>query len=195
MSMSTKKDCDREHEFVLVLSGVEDLSPRVVDALFEAGCDDATPSLRFGRVYLDFTREAPSLKDAILSAIRDVGRAQIGATVLCVDDGDLVSQAEIARRIKRTRQQVGQYVSGKRGPGNFPGPVQGVADGPSVWRWSEAASWLWENGVIGDEALNEARVVATINAVLEYQDQRRREPVLVEEIYRVVGEKYPARSQ
>ena len=52
------------HEFVLVLSGVSDLDERVANALFEAGCDDATPSLRFGTVYLAFDRQAATLRDA-----------------------------------------------------------------------------------------------------------------------------------
>lgn len=192
--MATKRDCVREHEFVLVLSGVTELGPRVVDALFEAGCDDATPSLRYGRVYLSFAREAPSLKDAILSAIRDVGRARIGAGVLCVDDGDLVSQADIARRINRTRQQVGQYVSGKRGPGNFPGPACGLAEGHPLWRWREAAGWFWENGIVDDDVLDEARAVAAINAALEYHHQRQGDSALVEEVYRILGENRPIQA-
>ena len=93
-----KNDRVREHEFVLVLDGVEELGRRVMDALYEAGCDDATPSVRFGRVYLTFAREAASLKEAILSAIRDVKRAEIGAEALSVDRCNLVSQADISRR-------------------------------------------------------------------------------------------------
>lgn len=80
--MTTNGECAREHEFVLVLSGVTEIGPRVMDGLFEAGCDDATPSLRFGRVYLTFTRMAPSLGEAILSAIGDVKKAGIDAVWL-----------------------------------------------------------------------------------------------------------------
>ena len=77
--MAVKSDCPGSHEFILVLSGVKVLDERVVNALFEAGCDDATPSLRFGTVSLTFAREAGSLRSAILSAVRDVMRAGIGA--------------------------------------------------------------------------------------------------------------------
>lgn len=186
--MTTRDECAREHEFVLVLSGVRDIGPRVMDALYEAGCDDATPSMRHGRVYLAFAREAPSLKDAIFSAIRDVKRAGIGADVLCVDACDLVSLADIARRIGRTRQQVGQYVAGTRGPGGFPAPVCDLTEGHPLWPWCEVARWLWENGIIGEEALHESRLVAAVNSVLEVLHQRRHDLSLVEEIFQLAGE-------
>lgn len=192
MSMARKKDCAREHEFVLVLSGVAELSPRVVDALFDAGCDDATASLRFGRVYLCFAREAPTLRDAVLSAIRDVGRARIGASVLLVDDCNLVSQADIARRINRTRQQVGQYVSGKRGPGHFPPPVCDLTEGHPLWHWCEVSYWLWQNGIVGEDVLTEARDIAAINGALEYHHQRQHDSALIEEVCRIVGEDRPS---
>lgn len=186
--MATTSECAREHEFVLVLSGVAELGPRVMDALFGAGCDDATPSVRFGRVYLTFAREAPSLREAVLSAIRDVRRARIGANVLCVDSCNLVSQADIARRINRTRQQVGQYVSGKRGPGNFPAPACDLSEGHPLWQWCEVSYWLWRNGIVGDDVLNESRVVAAINSVLEYVHQRQHESLLVEEVFQILEE-------
>ena len=52
--MTTKNDCVRSRDFVLVLSGVTVLDEHVMNALFEAGCDDATPTLRFGTIYLTF---------------------------------------------------------------------------------------------------------------------------------------------
>jgi hypothetical protein len=185
--MTTKNDCLCDHEFVLVLSGVTDLDEHVMDALFEAGCDDATPSLRFGSFYLTFNREASSLREAILSAIRDIMKSDIGARVKYVDDCNLVSQADIARRIKRTRQQVGQYVSGKRGPGNFPGPVCSIAEGHPLWMWCEVSYWLFMNGIISEDVVKESRVVAAINGVLDMLHQREHDPLLVEEVLQLVG--------
>lgn len=192
--MVDRDECHCEHEFVLVLSGVTDLSPGVMDALFEAGCDDATPSLRFGRVYLTFARSAGSLRDAVLTAIRDVKRAKIGADVVYVDDCNLVSQADIARRINRTRQQVGQYVSGTRGPGGFPGPVCDVSEGHPRWQWCEVADWLCQNGIVGDEVLSESRVVAAINSVLDVLHQRRHDSSLVDEVFRLIEDPLASRS-
>jgi hypothetical protein len=193
-NMTTRNDCACEHEFVLVLSGAPELGPDLMNRLFEAGCDDATPSLRFGRVYLTFVREAPSIRDAVVSAIRDVTQARIGASVLRVDDCNLVSQADIARRIKRTRQQVGQYVSGTRGPGNFPAPVCDLTEGHPLWMWCEVSYWLWENGIVGDDVLEASRVVAAINSVLEFLHQRQHSASLVEEIFRVAEEPLPSQA-
>jgi len=116
------KTSEAEHDFTLVLTGFTRLTERVENALYEAGCDDATLSMRCGRPYLTFSRVAPSLKEAILSAIRDVRKAGIGADVLRVDDCSLVTQADIARKIGRSRQLVHQYITGTRGPGAFPPP-------------------------------------------------------------------------
>lgn len=192
--MPARSDCVCEHEFVLVLSGMAHLDPSVMDALFEAGCDDATPSVRFGRVYLSFMREASSLRDAVLSAIRDVLHAKIGASVLRVDDCNLVSQADIGRRIKRTRQQVGQYVSGTRGPGHFPAPVCDLTEGHPLWMWCEVSYWLWENGIVSDDVLETSRVVAAINSTLDFLHQRQHDASLVEEVFRIAGEPLPSQA-
>ncbi len=62
-------------EFDLVLAEITELTDEVADALYEAGCDDATVSMRSGRVYLSFDREAASMREALLSAVRDVRKA------------------------------------------------------------------------------------------------------------------------
>ena len=71
-----------KHEFTLHLSGVPDLTPEISDALYEAGCDDGMPSKSDGQISIDFIRSAPSMQDAVVSAIRDVERAGIGARVI-----------------------------------------------------------------------------------------------------------------
>ncbi|MCA9103530.1 MAG: hypothetical protein R3C10_20650 [Pirellulales bacterium] len=55
--------------FTLELAGINELSDEVANALFEAGCDDATLSMSGGRAFLDFDRESDSISDAIVSAI------------------------------------------------------------------------------------------------------------------------------
>jgi len=180
--MAKKATCDREHDFVLVLTGVPELDSRVEDALFEAGCDDATLSVRCGRTFLTFSRTAATLKDAILSAIRDVKKADIGADVLRVDDCNLVTQADIARRIRRPRQQIHQYITGERGPGGFPAPACHLCDESPLWYWCEVASWLWQNDMIKEEVLRAAEQVSIINAVLELRNQRQVDPQLADEV-------------
>ena len=65
----------KTHAFTLILSGVRELTPEMADAIFAAGCHDATPSSCNGVVSVDFDREAESLGDAIGSAVKDVVRA------------------------------------------------------------------------------------------------------------------------
>ena len=50
------KPCDREYDFALIVGGVSELTPTVEDALFQAGCDDATVSMQHGRLYIEFSR-------------------------------------------------------------------------------------------------------------------------------------------
>jgi hypothetical protein len=180
--METRKACEPEHDFTLVLTGISELTTKVEEALLEAGCDDATLSMRSGRPYLTFTRTAPTLKEAILSAIRDVRKAGIGADVLRVDECNLVTQAEIARKIGRTRQLVHQYITGERGPGGFPPPACHLNDEAPLWYWCEVAHWLWQNDMITEAVHAAAEQLNLINIVLELRHQRQIAPELAEEI-------------
>ncbi len=69
--------------FTLILSGVSELSDAMVDALFEAGCDDAGVGSCNGVVTVDFDREAEDLGDAIGSAVKNVAHA--GFSIARVD--------------------------------------------------------------------------------------------------------------
>ncbi|MEX0728458.1 MAG: hypothetical protein WD065_19455 [Planctomycetaceae bacterium] len=172
----------REFDFTLLLDGTAEITSELEDSLFDAGCEDATLSLRFGRLHLTFTRKAATLKDAILQAIKDVRASGISATVLRVDHCDLVTQSEIARRIKRSRQLVSQYISGGRGPGGFPPPACNITDGAPLWYWCEVASWMRENDFISEQELREAQDLTVINHVLELERQRQVSPFLTKEI-------------
>jgi hypothetical protein len=178
----------KEHEFTLVLTSGAELTDQLLNALFEAGCDDAAASLQSGVLRLDFTRSAPSLKDAILSAIRDVRKAKIGADVRRVDVEGLVTQSDIARRICRSRQVVNQYIMGQRGPGGFPPPVYHVRDKSALWEWAQVARWLQQNDMLGEEALHEAQQAALINSALEMrQYQEELDKQMVAEVLQTVG--------
>ena len=182
MSQPSETSCTREHDFSLVVGGVPALTPEVENALFEAGCDDATLSIRYGLLYVEFSRSADSLKDALLSAIRDVQKAGIGAEVIRVDACNLVSAAEIARRIGRSRQLVHQYMTGRRGPGGFPPPECHLSEGAPLWAWCAVSHWLAQNDILRPEDSWSAEVVAAINNAMEAARQRVRQPGLVDEI-------------
>jgi hypothetical protein len=72
-------------DFVLVLSAPDELTDRLADSLFEAGCDDGTLGERDRTLFIAFTREADSLVQAVYSAILDVEQAGIGASVAKVE--------------------------------------------------------------------------------------------------------------
>jgi hypothetical protein len=178
--MKTKSE--KEFDFVLVLEGVEELTTEVENKLFAAGCDDATLSLAYGRLNLEFSRSATSLKHAILSAICDVRNANMGADVLQVDSCHLLTQAEIARRIGRSRQLVNQYILGQRGPGNFPAPVCHLHENTPLWHWCAVSQWLADNDMLRKEVVQEAEVIEAINCALETARQKGRNPSLFREV-------------
>jgi hypothetical protein len=65
----------KTHRFTLILSGVDELTDELANALYEAGCDDAGVGSCEGVVTVAFDREAESLGDAIGSAVKDVSLA------------------------------------------------------------------------------------------------------------------------
>jgi hypothetical protein len=175
-------NCEREFDFALIIGGVSELNERVEKALFEAGCDDATFSIQYGWLYAEFSRSSASMQDAILSAIHDVRRANLDATVLRVDECNLVTPAEISRRIGRTRSLVTQYINGKRGPGNFPPPACHLTEGAPLWAWCAVSYWLAQNNIVRPEEGWNAEVVVAINNALETVRQQARHPDLIKKI-------------
>lgn len=163
----TMPTCEREYDFALILSKPSELTDETAGALFAAGCDDATPSVTYGRVWLEFSRSALSYKEAVLGAIRDVRNAGIGADVLQVDECNLVTQAEIARKIQKSPQYVHQLMAGRRGPGGFPPPVCHLSENTWLWQWCAVSFWLCQNNVIRPEVMEEAEINYAINTVLE----------------------------
>lgn len=186
--MKEKQYCEREFDFSLTLATPTELTDEMADKLFEAGCDDATPSVSFGRVRLEFSRTADSYKSAILSAINDVHRAGIGASVFCIDECDLVTQAEIARRIEKSAQWVQQLVSGRRGPGGFPPPTCQISENMLLWSWCAVSDWLLDNNMIKAEVLDEALVNDAVNWVLSRNQRQTQRAELIQEVERALQE-------
>ena len=65
----------KTYEFDVVLNGVSEVNDDQADALFAQGCDDGTPASRDGLAWVHFDREAPSLEEAIHSAVSQVRAA------------------------------------------------------------------------------------------------------------------------
>ncbi|MBX9704939.1 MAG: hypothetical protein K5Q00_01690 [Gammaproteobacteria bacterium] len=72
----------KHYEFTLVLDGVDDETVGLEDYLYDAGGDDALINFRNSTVFLDVTREAKSLNEAVLSTIKQLESVQIGAKVI-----------------------------------------------------------------------------------------------------------------
>lgn len=154
------------YEFVLVLRDVDENTPGLEDAMFEAGCDDAMISYKNGVVSLTFDRKAANIQDAILSAIGSIESSSLNTSVDHIE-GAFVTLSEIAERSGFTKQAISLFIQGKRGNGHFPIPFTGVNSTSPIWRWADVLLWLFNNKKIEHTAeIEEAAIIDDINARL-----------------------------
>jgi hypothetical protein len=73
------------HTFTLILSGIAELTPELADSLYEATQGDIELNLRDGVAFVEFEREAATLREAITTAIREVEQATVGVRVVRVE--------------------------------------------------------------------------------------------------------------
>lgn len=139
-----------------------------LEALLEAGCDDAAFAVARGVPVATFDREAPTLADAIVSAIRAI--ESTGLAPLRIVDEDLLTLADIADRIGQSRESVRRYATGERGPGAFPPPANHGRDGAMFYRWSEVAPWLRDR--LGLDVADADAVLVVANLVLQARRHR-----------------------
>jgi hypothetical protein len=115
----------------------------VVERLGESGCDDALVGIGLpGMIGLDFTREAESAKEAILSAITDVTRAIPGARLVEVGP-DFVGLSDVASVLGVSRQAVRKTMLSHRD--TFPAPLH--QGNTSIWHLAPVLHWLRERGM------------------------------------------------
>ena len=153
------------YNFSLLISQPSVDEEAAADKLYGGGCDDALFSVSGGVYEVEFDREAASLKEAILSAIRDVKQSGIGARVVRVLPDDLVNANAIADRSGKTRQAVRLWIRRERGQG-FPAPRARVGKSP-VWSWAVVAEWLRGRGELDVDVAENATVLAKINRAIE----------------------------
>jgi hypothetical protein len=171
MSSTTKPTI---HSFTLFISGADVLNDEQLDALYEAGCDDALFGVRDGAQYGAFDREANSFSEALASAIRDVTSAVAGLQVVRIEPDELVTMAAIAERSGLSREYIRLLSTNARGPGGFPAPVTYADHKTRLWHWPDVAHWLTEHErakVVLDA--HAADLVAAMNAAFDLREHAR----------------------
>jgi hypothetical protein len=156
-----------EYEFTLKFS-LPDAGAnrnRHIDALAEAGCDDALVGIgQAGRVALAFTRHAKSAFDAVSSALRDVRKAIPGA-VLVEASPDFVGLTDVAEIAGFTRQNMRKLMLGKGAL--FPAALH--EGKPALWHLATILTWLKERQgrPVDDVLLEIAKANMTLNIAKE----------------------------
>ena len=81
----------KAYEFDVVMKDASEITDDQADALFAAGCDDGTLTCCNGIAWIHFDREAPSLEEAIRSAIVQVCSAGFSVSKVELDAHAAVS--------------------------------------------------------------------------------------------------------
>lgn len=149
-----------EFELTFALPDSEANGEDYLDALYDAGCDDALVGVgQLGTIGLSFTREAESAEEAVSSAIDNVCAAVPGAE-LAEAKPDLVTLTEVAELAQFSRQY-----ARKMAP-QFPRPVF-TGRKIQLWHLSEVA--LVAGAKIPAPAAEVSRVIQRLNVEREQQ--------------------------
>lgn len=159
--------------FTLIVEGADLQTDEAQDALFKAGCDDATFGVVDGVQFAEFNREAGSYVQALMSAIAVIQRTIKGAHVVRVEPDELVTMSEIAERLNRSRESIRLLVNGDRGSGDFPAPVSHVRKRNRLWRWPDVLRWFAtryeaEFGDLLVDVPEDPQITTMLNALLTY---------------------------
>ena len=131
-----------------------------LDALFEAGCDDALIGTGVpGRIALDFEREGSNALSTILSAIADVKSAIPNANIAECSP-DLVGVTGIANLFRLSRQAVQKAITSNQN--SFPAPVHSGKS--SVWHLMQVVDWAQVHGKLTSQLEDVSIVFETAKA-------------------------------
>jgi hypothetical protein len=169
----------QSYQFTLILKNVNEHTPGLEDSLYEAGCDDALINFRNAAVFLEFDRASISFENAVISAIKQVESSSVEAKVANLAPEDLVTLAEAAKRLNKTRQIVFLWMKEARRKSTelpFPSPKMKLSDKSPLWKWREIVEWLYFHHLISNkEMVDRAIFVEHLNAVLEERDYQVRQ--------------------
>jgi predicted DNA-binding transcriptional regulator AlpA len=95
-----------------------------------------------GSFLLEFDRRASSLPDAFVKSLGELTDAVPEVTVLRVEEDDLATMVDIAKRTGRTPESIRLLVNARRGPGGFPPAAGHLGGRMKAWRWADVAQWF-----------------------------------------------------
>lgn len=156
-----------EYDFVLKFKPAEGSADAndLVERLGGAGCDDAVVGIgQPGRIALNFTREADSAQQAIVSALEDVKRA-IPDAELIEASPDLAGLTDIAELVGVSRQNMRKLMLTHAR--TFPAPIH---EGSAVlWHLAPVLEWLRAQAgyAIEQHLLEISRIAMQINVAKE----------------------------
>lgn len=156
-----------EYEFTLIfkIASYDADVDILLERLGAAGCDDALVGVgQAGRIALNFTREAGSAQEAIVSALRDVKKS-VPAALLVEAGPDLVGLTDVAELVGVTRQNMRKLSLAH--PDSFPVPVH--SGSVALWHLAHVLRWLSDRGgyLIEPPLVEVARVAMQINLIKE----------------------------
>lgn len=129
-----------DYDFILKfdLPGKDADPEQFVDALYDAGCDDASVGIgQNGRIALNFIRQSNSALDAISSAIVDVKKAIPGAKLIEATP-DLVGLTDIADILGFSRQNMRKIAVNNKSA--FPAPIH--EGSVALWHLFKVLNWF-----------------------------------------------------
>ncbi len=140
----------------------------LVERLGAGGCDDSLIGIGTpGRIALEFTRDAPDARTAMVSALQDVKRA-IPTARLIEASPDFVGLSDVAELVGVTRQNMRKLMVSSS---SFPMPVhEGSA---AIWHLADILSWLDAKGNYNFERsiLDVAKTAMLLNFAKESRQQ------------------------
>lgn len=127
-------------DFALIVHGRDVLEDAVIEELYESITDEASPARSGDTQFIDFSREATTLDQAVLTAIADVERVA-DIVVVGVEDHTLVTLDEIATRTGFEPDAIRGAIDRDDDVNPFPPPFEDPDAEQLVWAWIEVASW------------------------------------------------------
>ncbi len=156
-----------QFQLIFSLRSSED-AEQYLDALFEAGCDDAVMGIgKTGYLATDFTRESSSAFDAIKTAIEGITQA-IPHAKLIKAGPYIANLSEMANLFGCTKQNLSKYSRGESASSEtFPCSI--VSGKVDYWYVLDVAIWLFKQNKlkIQDTDIEIIKAIHDLNIAIE----------------------------